>query len=429
MIKTLLKNQFCYSITTRVIIVLLGVLNMIFINRLLGTTLKGEYTYLLNIINLAILIFNLGIYESYPYFKRKNIENLENKFVNNSITQALVYIFISLVLCSVFREIKLIVVFIIVPILILNRQINFIVMIENINLRNRINIWTEFLYTIVLLIIFCLKLKSILAVLFLLVFRAVAQLVLAIIFFKLKISFRFIDLKLLKDSIKFGFIAMVSLLMTTLNYKVDVLILKLFTDYSQIGLYSIGVLLAEQAWLISDAFKEVLFSKSAKKDNIEEILLCIKVNIVLTILMILAIIIFGQEFIIILFGKEFADSYMVTVILFAGTLGMVLFKLIYPIFIANGKQIICLWVLTASVVINVALNFLLIPKFGITGSAFASVISYNACGCLFLMIFCKQFKLNLLNSILPSNEDIKILKYWIDRVLKLKSSEYKFERN
>ncbi|MHB8062205.1 MAG: oligosaccharide flippase family protein [Ruminiclostridium sp.] len=427
MIKSILKNQFFYSVASKVILAFLGVLNMVFINRLLGPTLRGEYAYILNIMNLATLFLNLGIYHSYPYFRRKNIDNLVEKYINNVVLQLIIYTSISLILCYISRDKKLIIIFTLIPLMILNRQINFIVMIEDINLRNRINILTEFLYTIGVLAAYLLTLQSLVIFFLLLYFRAIVQIVSAVLIFKIKISIKFIDLKLLFDSIKIGFVSMLSLLMITLNYKVDVLILKLFTDYTQIGLYSVGVVLAEQAWLISDAFKEVLFSKSARKDNINEILISLKINIVLTIFMFIVIAIFGQELIVILFGKEFAGSYLVTVILFAGIIGMVMFKMIYPLFVATGKQNTCLLVLSGSVVINCIFNFSLIPQFGIVGSAAASVLSYNACGWIFMTIFCKQYNLKILNSLLPTIKDAKELKNWINTKLKYKRGEYNYE--
>jgi len=427
MLRTLLRNPFLYSIITKVGIAFFGVLNTVFINRLLGPTLRGEYIYIINIVNLVTLVLKLGIHHSYPYFKRKSTDNIESKYINNIIFLLLFYLFISLILSAIFRNATLTIVFTLIPLTVVSRQLNFVVMIENINLRNKIILWTEFMYTLGLLTVFLLSIRK-LPILFLLLYlRTIAQSLTVVKVFKLKISIRFIDLKLMLESIKVGFISMLSLLMITLNYKLDVLILKLFTDYTQIGLYSVGALLAEQAWLISDAFKEVLFSKSAKKDNANEIAMSLKINIVITLFMFLIIAVFGEFIITILFGKEFAGAYSVTAILFAGIMGMVMYKMIYPLFLASGKQKTCLVILTVSVVVNAIFNFVLIPKLGIIGSAAASVISYNTCGWIFLIIFCRQYKLNPLKTIIPSLQDISKLKNTLSTKMKYKSGEYSYE--
>lgn len=411
MIKTILKNQYFYSVTSKIIIAFLGVLNMVFINRLLGPTLRGEYAYILNIVNLVTMFLNLGIYQSYPFFKRKDISNIQTKYTNNVFFQLVLYLIISIVLCIIFRDKQqLIVVFTLIPFMVINKQVNFIVMVENINLRNRINIYIEITYSIGLLIVFFTSWQNIYIILCLMYIKSIMQVLFAIILFGIKINIRLIDLKLLSESISVGFISMLSLLMLTFNYKVDILILKLFTNYEQIGLYSVGAVLAEQGWLISDAFKEVLFSKNARNDDIKDIKMCIKLNVVITILMFIAIALLGKPLLFILFGTEFVGAYPVTIILFSGILGMVFFKMVYPLFIATGKQKISLCVLAVSAITNIILNFLLAPRFGIQGSAASSVISYNICGILFMGIFCKQYSLNFINTILPSIEDFKSTK-------------------
>jgi len=409
MIRAIMKNQFIYSLVTKIATAFLGVLNMVFINRLLGPSLRGEYAYILNIVNLVTLVLNLGIYQSYPLYKRKNLPRLQEKFTNNVLLQMLIYIVFSILLCGVFnQDSRYIVIFTIIPFMVINKQVNFIVMVENINLRNRINIYTEFGYSLALLFVFLISWRNIYVVLSLIYLKSILQVVFVLILFNIKVSYKAIDLKLLLESVGIGFTSMISLLMITFNYKVDVLILKLFTDYRQIGLYSVGAVLAEQGWLISDAFKDVLFSKNARDDDIHSIKMCIKINVVITLLMFTGIAVFGKLMILLLFGKEFADAYMVTIILFSGILGMVFFKLVYPLFIATGKQRISLGLLTASAIVNIAFNFVLIPHFGIRGSAAASVISYNVCGFLFIGYFCREYKLNFIDTVLPGVEDFRL---------------------
>jgi len=77
-----------------------------------------------------------------------------------------------------------------------------------------------------------------------------------------------LDFKVASRAIKFGIFPMLSTLLITSNYRVDVIIMKQFLDYREIGYYIVGVELANKVWLISNAFKEVVFSKTAKKDSI-----------------------------------------------------------------------------------------------------------------------------------------------------------------
>src|SRR5690606_30916785 len=64
------------------------------------------------------------------------------------------------------------------------------------------------------------------------------------------------------ELIRFGTLPMIAVLLTTVNYKVDVLILGNMSGVSaaSIGVYAVGMALAEKATTVSDAMREVLAS-------------------------------------------------------------------------------------------------------------------------------------------------------------------------
>ena len=76
------------------------------------------------------------------------------------------------------------------------------------------------------------------------------------------------------------------------------------------------------------------------------------------------------------FGEAFRSSVPVLVGLVLATCALALFNAFSPLVVALGST----WVLTAiclvSGVVNVAMDFALIPRYGIVGSAFATVLSY-----------------------------------------------------
>jgi O-antigen/teichoic acid export membrane protein len=214
-------------------------------------------------------------------------------------------------------------------------------------------------------------------------------------------------------TIKFGILPMLNFLMITLNYTIDTVILKLFVDYRHIGYYSVGIGLVGSAWVIPDAFKEVLFGKTAKSDSIEDILLSIKITFYFSLAMILLVILLGKYVIVFLYGKEFLPAYIVTNVIFVGTLSMIFYKLIYTLFIAQGKSKVSFIILLISVLLNVVLNFSLDRLLGIIGAALASVGSYSLCGFLFLYVFILDHKISLKNVFLfNDSEKIRIKRFF-----------------
>ncbi len=394
--KKLLTNQYTFSLISKGIILVLGVLSSVFINRYLGPSLKGEYAYLLNIIDLLVLILNLGIYHSYPFYKRKKVDDIQDKYTSIIAFQFLIYTIVSIILFFIFgSKVEYILMFLLPALMVLKKQLGFIVLIENINLRNLINVFNQLFYTAVLLLFFLFAKSNIFYVFVLLYVKELISVIIIIYKLKAKISIFNVNINFMIMTIRFGLFPMLTSLLITLNYKVDILILESFVDFEQIGFYTVGVGLASQVWIIPDAFKDVLFSKTAKNDAIDDLKLSIKINVYISALFIVFTILFGKWLISVLYGGEYLPAYFVTVVMFVGLIPMIFYKLISPLFNATGKQKNIFYILLLSVLLNVGSNYLLIPLYGIDGAAFASVLSYSFCGSLFIYNFIKIYSLNL----------------------------------
>ena len=77
--------------------------------------------------------------------------------------------------------------------------------------------------------------------------------------------------KMLGKLLAFGIFPMFNLLLNTLNYKVDVVMLKHQTEYAVVSMYGVGVALAEKCWAIPDAIRDILLSKLANGKTAKEV--------------------------------------------------------------------------------------------------------------------------------------------------------------
>ncbi len=383
------NHQFKFAIISKVFIAILGILSTVFINRALGPSLKGEYTYLLNMINFFVLFLNLGIYQSYPNFKRKNIDELKTKYLNIVSFQALIYFLIFLLIIIFVIDSTFKVVFMLLPLYILTHQLSFILLVEKPNLKQLSSIFSEIFYLVSLLLTFIFAERTIYFVFLILFIKVAIQFIILILLFKIKLNPLKINLKLLKKSIKFGFIPMLTSVMIFLIYRMDIFILELFVTYAEIGIYSVGVSLASMTWLFTDAFKEVLFSKTSKKDSISEVKFSIKINFYFSILILFVFIIFGQFIINFLYGIEFIGAYVILLIILVGNIPMTFFKVTITLFLAQGKIKLNFILMLIPIVLGLFLYFILIPLYGIIGSALSACISLFICGLLFLKFFTK----------------------------------------
>ncbi|MCX7748013.1 MAG: polysaccharide biosynthesis C-terminal domain-containing protein [Clostridia bacterium] len=408
----LFRNSFILSFTTKFSIAFFGLIETIVVARYLGSALRGEYAFIFNTVNIFAIILNLGVYQTYPYFKRKGENNIKEKIYAVVFIQFVVFSLAALILSLLTGNLRIILIATLTPLMILAKQLNFITLVDSLIKRNFISILNGFVSSLVLVLFFLFTQRNMIFVVIVLYFKEVFIITVTIFYFRLYHYFALsarLDFAFIKKCVKFGFFPMLTFLLITLNYRADVIILSVMVDSHYVGLYQVGVQLAEKIWLFSDSFKEVLFSRTAREDAVETILLSIKINIVIGLSALLTVAIFGKSILLLLFGSEFVDAYRATIIIFGGVIGMIFFKLIYPLFISKGKQKMSFMVMGACVAINIGLNIVLIPVFGMEGSALASLISYSFCGGVFMKLFLKEYNLPLMKSLMPTKQDIEVI--------------------
>lgn len=404
------NNEYIVSILSKIILVGLSFTNSIIINRYLGPELRGEYAFILNVSNIITIILGFNVASSYPYFSKKYGVSIIKKFINIIFIQTGIYVFAAIIFSLFLQNDLLMSILVISIILQFSNQLDFMSIITNVNKRNIIMIISAFINTAILFYLFF-NTKSSLDYIIgaLLLFN-----VIKILFYI--INNKFIPAKKLETSLplldvfKFSFFPMIISLFTIFNYNIDVVILKLFVDNREIGLYSAAVTLASTLWIIPDAFKDVLFNKTAKNDSIKAIILSIKVNVYISLLVILGFVFIGKAFISLVYGVEYLDAFYVSVVLLIGTIPMIFFKMINTLYQAIGKQKYSFYILFISVLLNVIINFLIIPILGILGAAISSVLSYMICGIIMLLSFNKKYNVTFKDIFLIDSYEKNIIK-------------------
>lgn len=388
------KNEYLTSILSKILLVGLAFVNSILINRYLGPELRGEYAFILNVANIFTIILGFNIATSYPYLSKKYGKDIFQKFVNIIFFQFLIYI-IGIIIFIFYIPDKIIISIILISVVAqFGNQLDFLSIISNVNKRNMILIIAAIFNTLFLTLLFFKTNNNLDYIVLALLLYNLVKIVLFITrnkyFIRKKIG---ISIPLIEIT-KFSFFPMVITLFTIFNYSLDVIILKFFVENEQLGLYSVGVTLASMLWIIPDAFKDVLFNRTAKDDSIKAIILSIKINLYLCFIIIIGFVVIGKPFISLVYGIEYAEAYIVSIILFLGTIPMIFFKLINTLYQAIGKQKFSFIILFISVFFNVIMNFLLIPYFGIAGAAISSVLSYAICGIVILISFVRKYSIN-----------------------------------
>ncbi len=397
LLRRLTANDYVFTIFTKIMAVVIGLIASSYSNRFLGPELKGQLGRISSMLSVVAVTANLGLYQPYPFYKKNGEPQVTDKFLRIFTAQFLIYMIIGTVGAIGFGSFELAAVCLLAPIQVLANQLSFVIMVEDVKFKNVIFFTARITNTVITILAFYTMNRTILVALFLIVVGDVITIALALVRMKKLPNPLRADWAFAAKIVPFGLVSMITTLMLTLNYRVDTLMMGYLFHVPdvEIGYYTLGVSLSEYGWLIPDAFREVLFSRTASGDATDEVTMSLKINGYLTMLMILGILLLGKPVISLLAGREYLPAYPVTVLLIAGILPMSWFKIVGTLMLSEGKKGAYLAMLSASVGVNIVCNLFTIPLWGKMGAAVASVASYTAAGILFLNYYLRNYHVPL----------------------------------
>lgn len=416
MIKKIINNVYLFSLLSKIFGVASGFAYSILLSRYLGASLRGEVSIVQNYVSIAAVILCWGIYQAYPYYKKRakteDRRKLYLEFTNLSFALFLIYFGICLVMLTVLDltwTIKMAVFLVSFEFLI--KQLNFFVLIDNPRLRNIASMALSLFDVVFVAALFIMTDANYMYTTIFLIAKELFYLYLAVSNLHIRLKeFRPYIPKEALEYIKFGILPMITTLMLTINYKMDVIMLQFFkVSTEDIGVYSLGVMLAEKIWLIPDALKDILLSRLANGKGEKEVAQVSRISALATLACIIGVVIVGKPLIVFAYGKEYANAYSITTIILFGVLAMVFYKMIYSYNVINKKQSRNFILLAISAIANIILNAIMIPVMGDMGAGVASLLSYLLCGALFVITFSKDTKIRIHKILFVQKEDCSLI--------------------
>lgn len=216
-----------------------------------------------------------------------------------------------------------------------------------------------------------------------------------------------------RQTLKYGAKSHLSNIMAFVNYRADMFILNLFLAPASVGIYVVAVALAEKLWLVSQGISTVLLPKLGelqKNDEQRKELTPFVARWVLLVTLVGAI---GTYFIIpyiilLLYGEAFISAAKPFQILLIGiTLGASS-RILSNDLAARGKPELNFYVSVFLVSLNICLNVLFIPTFGIAGAALATTTAYSANFFIKIVIYQRVSQSSWSQIIKPNSLDIRL---------------------
>jgi len=188
-----------------------------------------------------------------------------------------------------------------------------------------------------------------------------------------------------KPLVRFGVQTMALVLLLTSMFKVDILLVSYFEDAATTGHYRAALQVSEFMWVVSVAMEQVMIQSTAvmweedAKGELTALLSrMLRYVVVITVLLVAGVFVLSEQFLTLYFGPAYEASVLPLRVLLPGVLGFAIARVIWPVLQAGGHLRTLLFATGAAVVLNVVLNLVLIPEFGIVGAAIATSIAYGS---------------------------------------------------
>lgn len=387
-----------HNLLTQALKIVLGTLTGIIVARALGPAGQGYVAYIVLIFNLLGTFGHLGIVNAVAYFQKKSgFERAAIYSTNVNLLGLLSLLYTTLIFFLYFSGNILQNyspwyipggIILMVSTLFTTHHQSWLMGDEKIIQNNKIALTVFLLKSIVILALWLLGWLNPFSFFMITVLAMLLWLVL--IRFSVKEAWlKAISLPVLKAEMSYGLVAWSAALFAFLHYRADQIMIKQILGMADLGIYTIAVSIAELLFLfpisIHSALSGRLYNLEAENDGRSLISRTLRVSMLICLALCL-VGVAGSFLIPHVYGAPYSAGTAIMLILLPGVLFACLPKVLSPWFFSSGRPMVHLRITFVCLLLNIALNALLIPLYGIRGAALASSISYILYGLYYLLL-------------------------------------------
>jgi len=223
----------------------------------------------------------------------------------------------------------------------------------------------------------------------------------------------------MKSFFTYGIKSYLQILTGHLIYQIDLYLIAYLLSAKQVAFYSIAVGVATLLWYLPNTIGVVLFPTLSSIHNDEEIHMfsaeVCRHTLFITFIGAVGLGLAGKYLILFFFGAEYIESVNAMLFILPGIVAMSIYKVLTRNFSSRNRQQVSIMAAAISLVVNIGLNFILIPKYGIEGAAIASTISYILAGAILVLVVKMESGISLRKMLFIDKSDIK---FYIEAISK-----------
>ena len=407
---TSFKKSSAITFATQGVTFAIGFAISIILARVLGPADRGTFALLMLIPSVLIMVGGMGLEVANVYFSANRKYKLDD-IISNSLFATIALCSIIILICWAVSDARIVKEFLdknniaasylwalilfAMPLMFFNGFFSKILLgreqIIRFNLTNAFQSILQLTSIFIILVVLGQGIYG--AVLSYIIAVAGSALLVGFFIFRLgRIRFS-VKLGLLKDSIRYGGKAYLGNMVQFLNYRLDMFLVAYFLDVSAVGYYAIAVGIAERLWMIPNSLATVLFPRVATIGGKPANHLTCKTSrhtLIIVFALSLPLIALAKPVILLFFGSAFLPSVKPLVFLLPGVIALSFAKILTSDLAGRGRPEFGALAAFVSLAVNIPLNLFLIPRWGISGAAFASTIAYALASLIVTIAFTKM---------------------------------------
>ncbi len=198
--------------------------------------------------------------------------------------------------------------------------------------------------------------------------------------------------QLFRASIKFGLQSHAGTIFYLLGWRLDFLLCNIYLDTAAVGYYSVAVLLGEALWFLPQTLAVVLLPEVSRHEHDRAVQLTSQVcrlTLMSAALGAALLIAIAPLLVRKVFGENFLPALLPLWLLLPGMLFESGTRILSSFMVGRGRPLISTYSASLVFFSNLLINLWLIPRYGISGAAVASSISYTL-GAAYLLWFYRR---------------------------------------
>ena len=211
-----------------------------------------------------------------------------------------------------------------------------------------------------------------------------------------------------KEMFSYGTIIQLSTLVSTLNKRLSMFLLKQHWGDERVGVFSSGTQITEGVKIIGNSLALVQFSALSnmtdRKEAVKLTLRFIKIAVLFTFLALAVIVLLPTSFYEWVLSKEFSEIKHVMLYMSPGIIFLAAHTILAHYFSGTGQPKYNLYASITGLCFTIPSTLLLVKPFGIDGAAISSSITFAASFTYHWIIFRKQSSARI-SDLLPNKED------------------------